>query len=256
MDLRHPFLKFILKSNLFISLCATDLSLETSVILKSGFQSGWLYAFVFFATLCSYNLYYIKSSDFPYHRSMALLGLFGSIVSLILMPSIPYVYLGIITLLSSLYLLPVFVSFRKPDSYSALRLFMLILVWVLFTFQFPAPHHLFDWRYGLLLLYRILLLSHLCVLFFIRDERNPSLKRTAEIALIPLGLLQGLVCVLIMLHGDYSLSIIYLTITLLTIKVSSRSIRSSRSNFHYLLFVDGIMLLQSIFVLFKFLITP
>lgn len=231
------------------------MSVETSVILHAGWQSGWQYAFVFFATLSSYNLYYIKSTEFSYHAIFTIVGTAGSAVSLIMMPIIPYVYLAFITILSLLYLLPVFVSFRKSSSYSFQRLLILILVWVLFTFQFQTPHHVIDLRYGLLLLYRILLLSHLCVIFFIRDERNQTYKRMAAISCIPLGVLQLVVSILIMLQGDIMLAVIYLFISLLMIRVSRHVRTNSMSTTYYLLFVDGIMLLQSAFVVITLLST-
>ena len=231
------------------------MSIETTIILHAGWQSSWQYAFVFFATLSSYNLYYIKSTAFSYHGMLTIFGIVGSAFSLMMMPAIPYVYLVLIAILSVLYLLPVFVSFRKSSSYSFQRLLILILVWVLFTFQFQSPHHVIDLRYGLLLLYRILLLSHLCVLFFIRDERNQTYKRMATIACIPLGVLQLVVSIFIMLQGDLMLAFIYIFITLLTSRVSRYVRVTSTSTLYYLFFVDGIMLLQSVFVVLALVCT-
>jgi len=77
----------------------------------------------------------------------------------------------------------------------------------------------------------------------------------AAISCIPLGVLQLVVSILIMLQGDIMLAVIYLFITLLTIRVSRHVRTNSMSTTYYLLFVDGIMLLQSAFVVITLLST-
>jgi len=54
-------LNFILSHSIYIAVCAVALVFQTSLLLH--FQTdAYLYAFVFFATLCSYNFYWLLSS--------------------------------------------------------------------------------------------------------------------------------------------------------------------------------------------------
>ncbi|GBL35134.1 hypothetical protein EMGBS15_07290 [Filimonas sp.] len=168
--------RFLLKSHFFISLCALGLSLETAVVLDVPFQSVWLYTFIFFSTFFSYNFYYIKTDAFPHAKVLAITGLVGAVISLMQMPYIPYLYLFMISVGSMLYLLPIFIPFKKTQTFSVQKLFLLILIWVMITFLFPVRHIHFNYGKGLLLIYRITLISHLCILFFIRDETMKNVR--------------------------------------------------------------------------------
>ncbi len=254
LDLQRPITRFILKGNIFISLCAVGLCLETAVILNAAFQSLSFYIFIFCSTLFTYNLYYFKSTEFNHHKILAFTGFIGTAVSWYYTTKMQYFYLGIICALSSVYLFPIFYSFTKPNLFTIKKLFILIIVWVLITFLFPVPNIHFNYQNILLLGYRILLMSHLCLLFFIKDELNPFYKKTAKLSCYVITFIQLILCILIALAGSGRLALVYFFVTLLTAIISHRFNSTAKSNLHYLLFVDGIMLLQSIFVLLKFII--
>jgi hypothetical protein len=53
-------LHFILSHSVFIAVCAVAMAFQTALLLKLNL-STYLYGFIFFATLCSYNFYWIIS---------------------------------------------------------------------------------------------------------------------------------------------------------------------------------------------------
>ncbi len=53
-------LQFILSHSVFIAFCAVALVFQTTQLLQSG-VSEYVYGFIFFSTLCSYNFYWILS---------------------------------------------------------------------------------------------------------------------------------------------------------------------------------------------------
>ena len=53
-------LYFILSHSIFIAVCAVALTFQTALLLKVDINL-FVYGFMFFATLCSYNFYWIVS---------------------------------------------------------------------------------------------------------------------------------------------------------------------------------------------------
>ncbi|MBK7556802.1 MAG: hypothetical protein IPI54_00075 [Chitinophagaceae bacterium] len=51
---------FILSHSIFISICAVAMAFQTAHLLELQ-VNGFVYGFIFFATLCSYNFYWILS---------------------------------------------------------------------------------------------------------------------------------------------------------------------------------------------------
>lgn len=243
---------FLLKSNLFISVCAVAVCLETSVILHRPFHNVAFYSAVFFATLFAYNIYYFKSKTFSYYRFFAFSGFIGLLPSLYFMKGVSWFYFGVSFFLYVIYLFPVFRSFKKPEFYTVQKLAILILVWVIVSFLLPAGPIVWDQISVAMLLYRILLMTCLCTLFFIRDEKDPGFRKVAIHACFPLGILQMVLAIFLTIYGDTGLGCIYVFITLLTLLAGIYFNTLTRSEDSYLFYVDGIMLLQSIFVLIKF----
>src|SRR6478609_8747619 len=63
-------LHFILSHSIFVAICAVSLVFQTVQLLKLE-SSIFIYGFVFFATLCSYNFYWVMSRfSFTRKRSM------------------------------------------------------------------------------------------------------------------------------------------------------------------------------------------
>ena len=53
-------LRFILSHSIFIAVCAAALCFQTALLLHIKLPN-WLYGFIFFSTLCSYNFYWLLS---------------------------------------------------------------------------------------------------------------------------------------------------------------------------------------------------
>lgn len=247
------FKNFILQSNIFISLCSLALSIETSIVVDQPFKSIAYYSFVFFSTLFAYNFYYFKSNQFSYYKVFTLIGIVGVITSYFYLDEIPMKTLVIIGALSSLYIIPVFISFNPPKYYSVFRLLILISVWVLFTFLLPINHYGFNTSFILLIAHRSLLMSILCVFFFIKDEKHIVIRKKAFVFVKVLLVILFINVILIFLNGNSSLALIYSLITSLLVILYHQIKSKSRKSFYYLFYVDGIMILQTIFVLIKFL---
>ncbi len=248
------FKNFILQSNIFISLCAVALAIETSIIVDQPFKSIAYYSFIFFSTLFAYNFYYFKSNQFAYYKVFTLIGIIGVITSFFYLDEIPMKTLVIIGALSSLYIIPVFISFNPPKYYSVFRLLILISVWVLFTFLLPINHNGFNTNFILLIAHRSLLMSILCLFFFIKDEKHVVNRKKAFVFIKALLVILLLNAVLIFLNGSPSLAIIYFMITALLLILLHQIMSKQKKSLYYLFYVDGIMILQSIFVILKFFI--
>lgn len=254
MQPKSPFihlLHFFLEGHFLISLGACALCFETNLLLHQSLQSNFFYAFVFFATLFTYNLYYIKDANFLYAKSLAIVGLAGSILSFFLMPYQPIVSLGIITVLSILYILPIFIAIRKPEAFNVQKLILLICIWVITTYVMPQTEFHFDAQQVVLLTYRTLFISLLSLLFFIRDEAKPILKRRGIFTTYLLIAMQYLTCISIALLCDIGLALVFAFITSLLLLLTIRFTRKKVASMYYLGFVDGLMCLELIFVTLK-----
>ena len=67
-------LHFILSHSIFIAFCAVGLSYQTVLLLHLS-ASIYLYGFIFFATLCSYNFYWLLSK-YSFRHDIPLAGFF------------------------------------------------------------------------------------------------------------------------------------------------------------------------------------
>ena len=66
-------LHFILSHSIFIAVCAVALAFQTAQ-LRHFTNSVFVYGFIFFATLCSYNFYWILSR-FSFAENVTITGL-------------------------------------------------------------------------------------------------------------------------------------------------------------------------------------
>lgn len=254
MQPQSPFIRLlqcILKGHFVISLGAVALCIETNLLLQQALLSNFFYAFVFFATLFTYNFYYVKDVNFRYASLLSIIGLLGSITCFLIMPYQPIFLLTIIAALSILYIIPVFISIHKPEAFNVQKLFLLIIIWVITTHVMPQTNFIFNDKQWLLLVYRSIFISLLCLLFFIRDEINIIIKRRAILTTYAFILLQYLVCIYLLFVFDIGLFLILSLITSFILLLTIRFANKQVSAYYYLAFVDGLMCLELIFVAFK-----
>lgn len=242
-------LVLLLRGNIWIALCAVGMSLETSVLLQQPFHPWSFYLFIFFATLFAYNLYYVNSTDFAHHRLLTGIGLAGSLPALYAMPEIPVLPLGIICALSVGYMLPVFTPLGRNRAFTIFKLMLLVMVWVLLTFITPLASNGVNFHVILFGACRMVFIAILCLFFFIRDnnegELNAIAKRALRTALWSYVLLGGWV----LFSVSVGIGSIMLALSGLLFSDFKNYVGKQRDQIEYLFFIDGKMLLQSIFVM-------
>ena len=184
-------LRFILSHSIFIAICAVALCFQTALLLQLSL-SIYFYSFVFFATVSSYNFYWLLSgyslSDKTFYLHLKhqlsnllvlLLASAGVIISIgrlqNLLPEIAVAL--VLTLLYALPLLPFKFSLiaRKAGVFKTV---LLAFSWAFITVYLPyqtAPDS--NWNIMLLLLFnRFLFMLMLCIIFDARDTRVDKIR--------------------------------------------------------------------------------
>jgi 4-hydroxybenzoate polyprenyltransferase len=272
--LRKPF-DFILFSNLFVSLCAAAMAMQTYLIISAEINTAYI-AFTFFSTLFLYNLQrvvlspmYTKASASERHvwivgnkktltlfYTLSAVGmamcvfLIGTRLLFIMVP------LGII---SVFYFLPG-VRLRQLPAIKAL---MVSMVWAVVSVYTPLLlEEKAQINIELLCMFseRTLFVLSLCIVFNIRDIAH---DKASEVRTIPslYGIKTGkgaaIICIALSLLftmilyrlGVYSmLNTIAIAISLLITVIGIVQCSEKSSEYFYLFGIDGMMLLQMLLV--------
>ncbi len=179
-------LRFILSHSIFVALCAVALCYQTYIVLPVK-PDARLYGFVFFATLCSYNFYWL-AGKFHYRRQKSLIAFFKantSYLSVFLFASVATFYLAlkltylfpwmlVAALLTFIYSTPLWNEYAKSVAAKTgfFKTILLSLTWALVTVIFPAQELLqTDKTLIVILLFiaRFFLMLMLCLIFDMRD---------------------------------------------------------------------------------------
>lgn len=184
-------LHFIVSHSIFIAICAVALCYQTSLLLHIE-GSFFLYLFIFFSTVCSYNFYWLLSgysfSDKPLYvflkkrfsnllvLMMAAIGLVFSIVKIPRL--LPEITVGVIlTLLYAVPLLPLNIStfVRKAG---LLKTSLLAFTWAFITVYLPYQFAPTGNSYTMVLLFinRFLFMLMLCIIFDARDTSVDKIR--------------------------------------------------------------------------------
>jgi len=193
-------LHFILSHALFIAFCAVAMVFQTALLLKLQ-VAIYVYGFIFFATCCSYNVYWIISKS-VFMSPGNLAGLLNKektgLLMLLLSASgllfcfyhhpLPAAYLITAVVLTCLYTLPLlpcrpFYIFRKAG---ALKTFLLAFTWTYVTVLIPLQKNylqisssecfVFTWRFLFMLM--------LCILFDHRDKGVDKIRGLHSLATV------------------------------------------------------------------------
>lgn len=180
------FLHFILSHSFFISLCAVSLCYQTYTLLQID-PNAIVYAFVFFATLSSYNFYwllskfrfskFISAADFISINffNLLIVGFAGAAMffCLYLLPSL-ITYAAFAVVLTFLYSIPLWPIFRhiailKKTGF--LKPVLLAFTWSFVTTIIPASQGLSSSSTAVisLLTARFFFMFLLCIIFDRRD---------------------------------------------------------------------------------------
>ena len=266
-------LHFILSHSIFIAVCAVALSFQTALLLKLNFNL-FIYGFIFFATLCSYNFYWIISKlsfaskeNIPgliKKQSRGYLLLSVSSIGLLyclLRSSIPLHFVITAVLLTILYAIPLLpVSFLKfTRKAGVLKTILLAFTWTYVTVIIPMQKN-----YGLLnsadlfiISRRFLFMLMLCIIFDNRDKDLDKIRGLRSLAtdLKPSILRILIYCIFALLfisnfffknYGitlSQSIALQVSTIALLVVYFYSNK---KQGYLFYYFFVDGMMLFSAL----------
>ena len=266
-------LHFILSHSIFIAICAVAMCFQTTVLLQI-YADRWLLGFVFFATVFSYNSYWLLSKKIfgsvfyqPLFFKKELLkiillgvyatGLLVCYLQSLLTNNLIWPAL-ILNLLYALPLLPFKVlSFTKRIGF--LKPILLAFTWMYVTAFLPLlkPVSSLTGIETALLLNRFLFMLLLCVVFDNRDASIDKIKGLHSMAtdLKPGSLIFLVLILFVLLTGSIYLlqyfgmelqQAVALMLSALAIGYIYYLSLQKRGYFFYYFFVDGLMLFSAL----------
>ncbi|MBI2271501.1 MAG: UbiA family prenyltransferase [Bacteroidetes bacterium] len=275
MTALRQFGNFLLFGNLFVSLCAGALTAQTYLLFHIRPNLAYI-AFIFFATLCLYNLQRVVLSPaygqtipsirhhwIINHRktliSLFSLGGAGLLICIFLTGTTFLYIMTPLAIVSVLYFLPG-VRLRKIPAVKAL---MVAFVWATVSLYIPLQlNGEGQLNKELLIIFpeRLLFLLSLCIVFNIRDIEHDKLSAVRTIPSlygIQAGKTVAIVCLLLSLplsvilyqHSIYSMSnMLAIIISAIITTALILNCRKKSSEYFYLLGIDGMMLLQPLLI--------
>ena len=191
-------LHFILSHSIFIAICAVALAFQTAQ-LRHFTNSVFVYGFIFFATLCSYNFYWILSR-FSFAENVTITGLLKKELKAVLLlifsaagflfclwrSSIPAGFVVTAILLTIIYSIPLlpfkFLIFIRKAG--VLKTIVLAFTWTYVTAFIPIHKaYLFLDNADLFIISRrFLFMLMLCIIFDSRDIAVDKLRGLRSLA--------------------------------------------------------------------------
>ncbi len=266
-------LHFILSHSFFISFCAVALCFQTYLLL--GISANiYVYGLVFFATLSSYNFYWLISNfhfnfnagDFKIYFTERFSNLFvlviagsGMLFCLYFLPVVlPVVLIAVfLTILYSLPLWPLKkLAFTRKAGF--LKTILLAFTWTFVTVIIPVQQSgmVYSNALGILFTARFLFMLMLCVIFDSRDIQVDKIRSLSSLATDvshdTLRLIMSVVFICFLFAGfifryyfdDNSQIIAFFITGLMTLLVYRLSLKKQGYFFYYFL-VDGLMLFSA-----------
>ncbi len=190
---------FILSHSIFIAFCASALSFQTGLLARISVNC-YLLGFIFFATLCGYNAYWLISrysfSSFTL-RSLfvaASSSIFVFISALVgtlfcyFQLNFVFINLAIAVILFVLYLLPIlpFKNLGWIKSVGILKTILLAFAWTIITTLIPLQVPLWSMKplISLLFIHRLLFMLLLCIIFDSRDSAIDKIRGLHSMATV------------------------------------------------------------------------
>jgi len=266
-------LHFILSHSIFIAVCAMALTFQTALLLKININL-FVYGFIFFSTLCSYNFYWILSKlSFTSKKYIPVLlrketkGFLLLIISSIgllyclLRSSIPLHFLITAVLITVLFSIPLFtIPFlwftRKAG---VLKTILLAFTWAYVTVIIPLQkdYGLLDGADLFIISRRFLFMLMLCIIFDKRDKELDKIRGLRSLATdlkpLTLRILIYLIFFLLFTSNFFfrnygitlpqSIALQVSTIALLAVYFYSNK---KQGYLFYYFFVDGMMLFSAL----------
>ena len=262
-------LHFILSHSIFIAVCAVALTFQTALLLKLNINL-FIYGFIFFATLCSYNFYWIISkATFARDNTLGtllkkektgLIILFLSAIGVffcLFQYPLPVEFIITSVLLTCLYALPLlpFKPFYFIRKAGVLKTFLLAFTWTYVTVFIPVQKTYLLLSSAELFVFtrRFLFMLMLCIIFDNRDKAVDKIRGLHSLATVlkPAHLRVFIYLIFVVLfttnflYSSYGItfrqSVALHISTLALLAVYFYSLKK-RSYLFYYFFVDGMML--------------
>ena len=263
---------FILSHSIFIAICAVALCFQTALLLHINL-TGWLYSFVFFSTLCSYNFYWLLSGFsfsgqsvklfFKKYQTNIFVFFIAALGLLFSLPHIsnllPFIILGLFfTLLYTIPLLP-FKALQFARRAGLLKTLLLAFTWAFVTVYIPFKQVSTANTLTLLLLFnnRFLFMLMLCIIFDARDTKVDKIRGlqslTTLVTPVTIRYIMGAVFIAYIINGvvfriyyNEPMQIIALFVTGIVAAVVYFFSLIKQGYFFYYFLVDGLMLFSAI----------
>lgn len=266
--LQKAFSQFVY-GRFYISIAAFLLAIQTSLLFTRQLPSWSLSGFIFFATLFAYNIYYIDLDRpiYKYHKLTAFIAAFAAGACFIFCaPQINWLLLSALVVFGCLYTFASYFPFQlftKP----LIKIVLLTSVWILAVIFLPLEKNIYlsSPLFVLFTLHQFIFVFILNLLFDIKDIEFDEKKRRTSLAtkygkqtsytiihLLEMSLIVAL-CLMIFIERNYlSPYLVPLLIANLALSYCIRKMRTRQAMYPYLVYVDGLMLLQSFLVIFTF----
>lgn len=244
--------RFLAKSQLWIAFCAWATAASSFCVLEVQLLPWQLGALIAMIVLSSYSWYYAGNPTYPNARIIALLSSLLSVGGYLYFDCPKPILVLCLIGLSAMYMFP---SGKKNKLKLIFRLFILTLAWTLFTFFFPLHHHPNNLNAAVFFVYRFLFFANLCYIFLIKDD--VQYFSTSNIVFIRQLLVtaQGITILGISLLFSSTLAIV-ISIPYLLILLFYKKQTPHSGMYFYTLGIDGLLILESIFVQSLFIYGP
>ncbi len=265
--------QFILSHSIFVAICAVALAFQTGQLLQFS-TNGFVYGFVFFATLCSYNFYWLLSKT-ALSTGYGILHFFkkdkaGLILMVVAAAGMLYCFLlsglsiefvltaVILTICYSIPLLP-FKVLKFTRKAGVLKTFLLAFTWAYVTSFIPLQktYWLLDNSDLFIFTRRFLFMLMLCIIFDNRDMAVDKIRGLHSLATDLKPQLLNIVIIIIfavlfisnLFYKDFGIAFYHSiglqvsTVGLLVVYLFSLR---KRGYFFYYFVVDGMMLFSAL----------
>ncbi len=266
-------LHFILSHSIFIAICSVAMAFQTAQLLKLDINL-FVYGFIFFATLCSYNFYWILSR-LAFTEKKAITGLLkkestgltllliaaAGLLYCLLRSQLPVVFVVTAVALTIIYSIPLlpFRVLHFTRKAGVLKTVLLAFTWAYVTAFIPIQksYALLSNADLFIISRRFLFMLMLCIIFDNRDKAIDKIRGLHSLAtdLSP-RVLKGLIYLIFaalfgsnFFYNNYGVtfyqSVALQISTVALLAVYFRSAKKRSYLFYYFL-VDGLMLFSAL----------
>lgn len=245
----HRAFNTIVKTQVWIALCGWATA-SASFCIVEGKLLPWNWGLLLFSViLCSYNIYYRKNPDYPYANKIAVIGGLLSLFTYWYLNFPKPVFTLAIVVLSLFYMIPLK---KKNRTRILLRWGLLTIVWTLATFYWPITHVPATLNMALFYCYRVLFIGNLCFFFVVKDDAHYFTPELISFSKNLLVWAQGFAIIGLLRLFPMPLGILLICIYIVMILFYKRQ-TPQRGLLFYSLGIDGLLILESIFVQSLFL---